>query len=497
MDIGTTLLISVTSLIVIGIGAYIAYVVGKKHNSSEDWMVGGRSLPVYVVGFSQAATAVGGGVLVAHVGIAYAWGLSVFWYELFVVVGMIIILLFAKWLHKGSFSTIPEIFTRIFGNSRVLLALIAVAVILVPFGWLATQFVAFASLFGQVTGIAMTPLIIVMALISVLFVLPGGLTSVAWSDFFFGVFMVIGSFIVAGFAIQRAGGLGEIFRNVPSEIAAVPQGFGAAGVMTILLWGFSILPGTVTNQMYYQRIFAAKNVREGRQGIYIAAAGIILAGFYALAIGLAVRAMNGSLGINGREQAAGWFLGEIPSWLLALYGSFLMATIVSTTGSALQSVVANMVHDLRNAFVSEERLANTNTVSVSRWCTIAVTVVAALLAVLYPQALDLLVATYAYSASVLAVPLIAGMILIKRGQIPVVVSYISMAAGLIGCGIAHIIGTNIPYAIFGILASLVAFTTAYMAVKSQIKKPQLPNDAEDPNHSREVNKNQDTISRQD
>src|SRR5699024_5216067 len=288
-------------------------------------------------------------------------------YELFVVVGMIIILLFAKWLHKGNFSTIPEIFTRIFGNSRVLLALIAIAVILVPFGWLATQFVAFASLFGQVTGIAMTPLIIVMALISVLFVLPGGLTSVAWSDFFFGVFMVIGSFIVAGFAIQRAGGLGEIFRNVPSEIAAVPQdrkstrlnsshvsisscsplslhvalpispliivmalisvlfvlpggltsvawsdfffgvfmvigsfivagfaiqragglgeifrnvpseiaavpqGFGAAGVMTILLWGFSILPGTVTNQMYYQRIFAAKNVREGRQGIYIAA----------------------------------------------------------------------------------------------------------------------------------------------------------------------------------------------------------------------------------
>src|SRR5690625_7392005 len=89
--------------------------------------------------------------------------------------------------------------------------------------------------------------------------------------------MVIGSFIVAGFAIQRAGGLGEIFSNVPSEIASVPQGFGAAGVMTILLWGFSILPGTVTNQMYYQRIFAAKNVREGRQGIDIAAAGIILA----------------------------------------------------------------------------------------------------------------------------------------------------------------------------------------------------------------------------
>ncbi|MGO2114111.1 MAG: sodium:solute symporter family protein [Corynebacterium casei] len=434
-------------------------------------MVGGRSLPVYVVGFSQAATAVGGGVLVAHVGIAYAWGLSVFWYELFVVLGMIIIVLFAKWLHKGNFSTIPEVFARIFGNSRILLAIIAIAVILVPFGWLATQFVAFASLFGEVIGIAMTPLIIVMAVISVLFVLPGGLTSVAWSDFFFGVFMVISSFIVAGFAIHHAGGFGEIFNNVPSEIATVPQGFGAAGAMTILLWGFSILPGTVTNQMYYQRIFAAKNVREGRQGIYIAAAGIILAGFYALAIGLAVRTMNGSLGVDGREQAAGWFLGQIPAWLLALYGAFLMATIVSTTGSALQSVVANLVHDLRNAFVSEQRLESTSTVSVSRWCTIAVTVVAAALAILYPQALNLSVATYAYSASVLAVPLIAGMILIKGGQIPVIVSYASMAAGLIGCGIAHIVGTTIPYAIFGILASVIVFIIAYLAVKSRISKP--------------------------
>lgn len=478
MDIGTTVLISVTSLVVIGIGAYIAYIVGKKHNSSEDWMVGGRSLPVYVVGFSQAATAVGGGVLVAHVGIAYAWGLSVFWYELFVVLGMLIIVLFAKWLHKGNFSTIPEVFARIFGDSKVLLAIIAIAVIVVPFGWLATQFVAFASLFGEVTGIATTPLIIVMAVVSVLFVLPGGLTSVAWSDFFFGVFMVIGSVVVAGFAIHHAGGFGEIISQVPEEITAVPEGFGAAGLVTILLWAFSILPGTVTNQMYFQRIFAAKNVREGRQGIYIAAAGIILAGFYALAIGLAVRAMNDTLGVDDREQAAGWFLGQIPAWLLAIYGAFLMATIVSTTGSALQSVVANLVHDLRNAFVSEERLESSNKVIVSRWCTVAVTVVAAVLAILYPQALDLLVATYAYSASVLAVPLIGGMILAKRGQIPVLVSYVSMAAGLIGCSIAHALGTTVPYATYGIAASLGVFVIAYLAVKKNIKPntpaPSLP-----------------------
>lgn len=76
MNIGTTVLISVTAAIVIGIGALISFYVGKRAKSNDSWVVGGRNLPLYVIAFTQYATAVGGGVLVAHVGIAYAWGLS-------------------------------------------------------------------------------------------------------------------------------------------------------------------------------------------------------------------------------------------------------------------------------------------------------------------------------------------------------------------------------------------------------------------------------------
>src|SRR5699024_1766964 len=275
--------------------------------------------------------------------------------------------------------------------------------------------------------------------------------------------------------IYRAGGVGEIISKVPSEITAIPEGFGEAGLMTILLWAFAILPGTVTNQMYYQRIFAAKNMQESRNGIFIGAAGIIGAGFYALIIGLAVRSMNPGLGVDGREGAAGWFLGQLPVWLLAVYGAFLMATIVSTTGSALQSVVANMVYDLRNAFVAEERLKSSSMVSVSRWCTVAVTLIATVLAIVYPEALGWLVASYAYSASVIAVPLIGGMILSKRGSIPVSVSLVSMAAGLIGCAIAHVIETLIPYAIYGIGASLIVFLVAYVVTRSSSdRQPVVP-----------------------
>lgn len=459
MNPGTIALIGVTAAIVLGIGAWISFYVSKKNDTEEDWLVGGRSLPMYVVAFTQYATAVGGGVLVAHVGIGYAWGLSVFWYELFVVAGMLIIAIFANWLRKGRFSTIPEVFTRLYGRHKTLLTIVALAVIVVPFGWLATQFVAFANLFSEVTGIPFTPLIISMAIISLLFVLPGGLTSVAWSDFFFGVFMVGTSIVIAVYAVMSAGGWGAVVERVPDDFFTMPQGLTLAGAGTIVLWFFAIVPGTLTNQLYYQRVFASKSGKDARSSLYLGAIMVMIAGVYAFFIGVSIRALNPSMGEDGREMAAGWFLTQVPTWLLALYGAFLMATIVSTTGSALQSVVANLINDLRGAFL-REKTTQKQTIALSRWCTVGVTVVAAVLAIVYPRALDWLVATYAYSASILAVPMLVGIILARRYRLRVEVAFTSMIVGLVGCAIAHVMGTTVPYAVFGIVASAIAYAIA-------------------------------------
>lgn len=469
MNTGTIALIAVTAFIVLGIGAWISFYVGRKNNTEEDWLVGGRSLPMYVVAFTQYATAVGGGVLVAHVGIGYAWGLSVFWYELFVVAGMLIIAVFANWLRKGRFSTIPDIFVRLYGRNKTLLSVVAIAVILVPFGWLATQFVAFASLFSEVTGIPFTPLIVAMAIISLLFVLPGGLTSVAWSDFFFGVFMVGISIVIAIYAVMSAGGWGEVVERVPDDFFTMPQGLTLAGAGTIVLWFFAIVPGTLTNQLYYQRVFASRSGKDARTSLYLGAVMVMIAGVYAFFIGVSIRAMNPTMGEDGRELAAGWFLTQVPTWLLALYGAFLMATIVSTTGSALQSVVANLINDLRGAFI-KEKTSGKQTITLSRWCTVGVTAIAAVLAIAYPSALDWLVATYAYSASILAVPMLVGIITAKRFRIPVQVAFASMSVGLVGCGIAHLMGTTVPYAVFGIVASCVAYFIA-MAIWKPVRVP--------------------------
>lgn len=451
--------------IILILGAVVAIAVGRRA-AAGDWLVAGRSLPLYVIVFTQFATAVGGGVLVAHVGLAYDVGWAYFFYPFFVFVGFLLLTTIARWLRQQEFSTVPDILRRLYTRSPLIVVLAALASIVVPFGWLATQFVAFASLFSQISGVSTTWLTIIMGAITLVFVLPGGLRSVAWSDFLFGVLMLVMSVVIAGYVLNMAGGWSGITAAVPDELDALPGGFGAAGATTVILWLFAIVPGTLTNQLYYQRIFSIKDITQARKSLVISGALVLVSGVYAFIIGMSAKALQPDL--ENPELAAGWILTQIPTVLLALYGAFLMATIVSTTGSALQSVVANAVQDVYLQLMGRNRDEGQDLVGLSRWLSVGVTVLAALLAIAYPKALDWLVATYAYSASVLAAPIFVGYLLHRRGgRLHAGTGLAGIVGGLVGCATAHLAGTEIPYAVYGIAASVVCLLIAHAVLRGK------------------------------
>ncbi|MFE0765198.1 sodium:solute symporter family protein [Streptomyces smyrnaeus] len=444
--------IVLASLLIIALGALLSMYFGRRAKNSRDWLAAPESLPLGVVVITQFATAVGGGVLIAHVGIAYAAGWSVFAYEGCVLLGFLGLTLIARWLREQRFTTVPDIISRLFGASRPVTAMAGLAALIVPFGWLATQFVAFAKLFGQLTGIPATTLVLTIMVGSLIFVLPGGLTSVVWTDFVFGVFAILMSLGVAGYAIHLAGGWGEVTAEVPDELWR-PQAVFAVGGEQIWLWVAAIVPGTLTNQLYFQRVFATKKVSDARRGLVLSGLTILVGGLYAGCIGLAVRAMNPGLG--NAENAAGWLITRLPAALLVVYGAFLVATIISTTGAALQSVVANVIRDLcQNVFGSNR--GDRETVSLSRLITVLVAGLAAALAIAFPSALDWLVASYAYSAATLAVPVFGGYLLRKRFALRPAAALSSMLAGIAGCAAAQLADTTVPYAVYGIGASALA-----------------------------------------
>ncbi|MDJ1132065.1 sodium:solute symporter family protein [Streptomyces iconiensis] len=449
---GQIVAIVLASLLIIALGALLSMYFGKRAKNSDDWLAAPESLPLGVVVITQFATAVGGGVLIAHVGIAYSSGWSVFAYEGCVLLGFLGLAVVARWLRQQRFTTVPDIISKLFGNSRPVTAVAGIAALIVPFGWLATQFVAFAKLFGELTGIPSPVLILTIMVGSLIFVLPGGLTSVVWTDFVFGIFKIVMSLIVAGYAVYLAGGWGGITEKVPENLWR-PSGITAAGGEQIWLWVAAIVPGTLTNQLYFQRVFATKKVSDARRGLVLSGMTILIGGLYAGCIGLAVRAMNP--GLSNPEDAAGWLITRLPAVLLVVYGAFLVATIVSTTGAALQSVVANLIRDLYQNVFGRTR-GDRATVSLSRMFTAVVALLAAGLAIAFPSALDWLVASYAYSAATLAAPIFVGYLLRGRFTLRPVMALGGMVAGIAGCAAAQLIGTTVPYAVYGISASILA-----------------------------------------
>ncbi|GLI56847.1 sodium:proline symporter [Propionigenium maris DSM 9537] len=441
-----------TAIVLLGSGAISLY-IGKRCNTSEDWDVGGRSLPLYVTVGSQFATVMGGGMLVAHVGLGYSSGWATLTYGLFLSGVMFILSFFAKWFRSQEFTTIPDILERFYGKSKGLTLAAVLATIIVPFGWICTQLVAVSKLFSSLLGVSPVILIIIFAIISLLFVLPAGLASVAWTDFIFSCLMIVVSIGSLVFAFNMGGGVSNIFANIPPDIKAFPGSMTSVGWPTILLWMFAILPGGLTNQLYYQRIGAIKDIKYAKKSLIYSGLLILFAEFWAIYLGFSIRSMAPNL---QPEMASAWFLDRLPIWFLAIYSGFLVATIISTIDSAIHAVVVNFTTDILGKVISTDSMDSKKRLHTSRVFAVGVTAAAVAIAVLFPQALKLLVLTYAFSASVLLAPIFLGYFYKDSDFLTIQGAIASMICGFLGCIVGMTLKTSVPYVLFGLVSSFIS-----------------------------------------
>lgn len=132
-----TIAILFATLLVVAATLIPTYIISKRSATSEDdWAVADRSLPIYVVIGTQFASAMGGGILVGHLGNAYLNGVAILIYGFLTALPFFFILIPAKWLRQNNFSTVPEIL-RFFSNNNKLVGIVAaVMTIFVPFGWI-------------------------------------------------------------------------------------------------------------------------------------------------------------------------------------------------------------------------------------------------------------------------------------------------------------------------------------------------------------------------
>ena len=442
---------------------------GKKHTGSDatdDWNIGGRSLPLYVVIGTQFASAMGGGVLVGQVGNAYNNGLAMMIYSLFACLPFLIYMLIGNWIRENEFETIPDMVGSFCQDDRFVRFLASILTILVPFGWLISQMTAFAKIYREITGIPLEVLIIAIAVFSILFVMPAGMKTVAWTDFFFACFMILMMIVTLAFVVKNGGSLAEIRSLVPAEIIDMPKGFISVGWSTVFLWIFATVPGGMTNQMYFQRICAMKEKKQINKSLVISGSVTFIALIWSCYLGLGIHAMNP--GLEG-ENATGWLLTQLPIGLIALFAGLIVATIMSTISSAAQSVVVNITHDIYQPVHPEA--SSQQVLKLSRMLSVLVLFIAAVLSIVYPNVLNAIVTTYAYSAAGLAAPMYLGYALRKKNMLTTMGIRASMVCGILGCVAATLLKSSVPYVIWGLVASVAALFLGSMLSKQSKVSP--------------------------
>lgn len=460
-----TIAIIITTIIVVAATLLPTYIISKrKKTTNEEWTVANRELPIYVVIGTQFASVIGGGVMVGHVGNAYSFGVGHLIYGVLMVMPLIILMVLAKWLRKNQFSTIPDIIKHYTGGkSKALNILAAVATMLFPFGWITSQITAFANIYNQITGLDYTMLCVIFAALALLFVMPAGLKTVAWTDFIFACFIGGLMVIIMIVSTSQAGGLAAVQASVDPSMLSLGASAKAIGINTVLLWFFSIMPGGVTNQIYYQRICAMENEKKVNKSLLISAIVSFIAFAWAVYMGVVIKGMNPNL--EAASGATGWLMTQLPVPITACFCAALFAAMMSTVSSGVQSIVVNVTRDIVPAVKPD--VTDKQSLNLARLLSFILVAFSLIMCLFFTDTLTWLVATAGLSASMLLCPIFVSYLLRKKNFITNAGIAAGMLFGLVGGVIGMILKTKINYAALGILFSLIGMLVVSVATKKK------------------------------
>ncbi len=234
----------------------IGIAVSGRNKTSDDFYLGGRKLGPLVTAMSAEASDMSGWLLMGLPAVAMMGGLAeASWTAIGLAIGTYLNWLFvAKRLRVysnriGAF-TLPDFFTKRFGdNTRILTTVAALFIIVFFVPYTASGFAAcgklFASLFGMDYHLAM----ILSAIVIIVYCTLGGFFAASTTDFIQSIIMTIALLVVVGFGEGIASGFGTVFSNVQGldgyldlfkgfSVATGETGsYGTLPVISTLAWG--------------------------------------------------------------------------------------------------------------------------------------------------------------------------------------------------------------------------------------------------------------------
>lgn len=362
----------------IGIFALAQFVSREKAGhakDSSDYFLASKNLPWWAIGASLIAANISAEQIVGMSGAGYRLGLAIASYEWMAALTLMIVgKFFLPIFLKNEIFTMPQFLEQRYGPTiRTLMAIFWLAlyifVNLTSIVWLGSIAV------HKVTGLDQDTALFALGGFALVYQLYGGLKAVALTDIVQVTLLVIGGLIISGLTLNEVGGGQGVWAGFQSLLERAPEKFnmilepgevgyqelpgiavlvGGMWIANLSYWGF--------NQYIIQRALAARNLGEAQKGIAFAAFLKLLMPLVVVVPGLAAVIL--APGLDPADEAYPTMMRYLPPGLLGLVFAALMAAVVASTASKINSIATIFTLDLYAKYrrfpsraEDEERLA--------------------------------------------------------------------------------------------------------------------------------------------
>ncbi len=334
--------------------------VGHEKTSS-DYFLAGRSLPWWAIGASLIAANISAEQIIGMSGSAWVMGIAIGAYEWMSAITLVIV---GKYLLpvflKHEIFTMPQFLEQRYDHRvRNVMAFfwlgVYVFVNLTAILWLGALAVK------TVTGIDMVWGMLGLAAFATAYSVYGGLKAVALTDIIQVTLLVLGGILIAIISLDKVSDGAGVVAGFQVLLDRLPDKFdliftkdsphymslpgisvlvGGMWIMNLSYWGF--------NQYIIQRALAAKSTHEAQKGILFAAFLKMLMPIIIVLPGIAAIILAPDL--DAPDKAYPTVMNLLPAGLLGLVFAALIAAIVSSLASMMNSISTIFTMDLYRHF---------------------------------------------------------------------------------------------------------------------------------------------------
>ena len=347
-------------LVTIAIGLWAA----RRVANAKDFVVAGRRLPLYMTVTTVFATWFGaetvlsvsatfardglGGIVADPFGSSFCL--------------VFVALFFARAFYRMDLLTIGDFYRKRYNKPVEVVTSLAITASYL--GWTSAQLTALGLVFAVLSGggLSLNEGIALGAAIVLGYTIWGGMWSVAWTDLFQTVIIIVGLWMVAMLVSDMAGGTGKVIAAAAEagRFSFWPTGGSKEWLAFAAAWA-TLAIGSIPQQDVFQRVTSARNESVAVKGTLIGGVAYFLFAFVPIFIAYAALVVDPQLAQLFKSDDAreiqfilpNFVRDRVPVWAQVMFFGALLSAILSTASGALLAPTALFTENVLRPFYSD------------------------------------------------------------------------------------------------------------------------------------------------